>query len=161
EDWGARLGRRIERNAARLEQNPELLKNAFLGSVPTALFLLVPLFALLLKLVYLGSGRLYLEHLVVALFSHAFLCLALLGQMLLALLSRWTGAYVPLVATGLTLVSLALWLWMPAYLLQMQKRVYAQGWVPTVLRFIGVGSVYSVLVGLVVGAVFLLSLARI
>src|SRR5690606_40370203 len=77
------------------------------------------------------------------------------------LLSRWTGAYVPLVATGLTLLSLALWLWLPAYLLLMQKRVYAQGWVPTVLRFIGVGPVYSVLVGLVVAVVFLLSLARI
>lgn len=159
--WLEAQDQRMRRNVARLQDDPELLKHAFLGSMPSALFLLVPVFALLLKLAYLGSGRLYLEHLVVALFSHAFLCLALLGQMLLALLSRWTGAYVPLVATGLTLLSLALWLWMPAYLLLMQKRVYAQGWVPTVLRFIGVGSVYSVLVGLVVAVVFLLSLARI
>src|SRR5690606_3634476 len=83
--WLAAQDLRIRRNLARLQEDPELLKHAFLSSMPSALFLLVPVFALLLKLAYLGSGRLYLEHLVVALFSHAFLCLALLGQMLLAL----------------------------------------------------------------------------
>src|SRR5690606_18403130 len=89
--WLAAQDLRIRRNLARLQEDPELLKHAFLSSMPSALFLLVPVFALLLKLAYLGSGRLYLEHLVVAPFSHAFLCLALLGQMLLALRSRWSA----------------------------------------------------------------------
>ena len=158
--WLEAQDQRMRRNVARLQDDPELLKHAFLGSMPSALFLLVPVFALLLKLAYLGSGRLYLEHLVVALYSHAFLCLALLGQMLLALLSRWTGEVLPLAAAGVGLVSLALWLWMPVYLLLMQKRVYAQGWGWTVLRYVAVGSVYSLLVGMVVAAVFVLSLAR-
>jgi len=161
EDWGARLGRRIERNAARLEQDPELLKNAFLGSVPTALFLLVPLFALLLKLVYLGSGRLYLEHLVVALYSHAFLCLALLGQMLLAALSDWRGGRLAVLDWTLDLLMLALWLWMPAYLLLMQKRVYAEGWIATLARFTVLGGVYATVLGLAAVALLLVSLVRI
>lgn len=161
EDWGAHLGRRIERNAARLEQDPELLKNAFLGSVPTALFLLVPLFALLLKLVYLGSGRLYLEHLVVALYSHAFLCLALLGQMLLAALSDWLGGRLAVLDWTLDLLMLALWLWMPAYLLLMQKRVYAEGWIATLARFTVLGGVYATVLGLAAVALLLVSLVRI
>jgi len=158
--WLAAQDLRIRRNLARLQEDPELLKHAFLSSMPSALFLLVPVFALLLKLAYLGSGRLYLEHLVVALFSHAFLCLALLGQMLLALLSRWSAGYLPVAAVGLDLAALALWLWMPAYLLLMQKRVYAQGWPATLLRFVAVGAVYSALMALAVAAVFVLSLAR-
>ena len=61
---------------------------ALLGAVPSALFLLVPVFALLLKLAYLGSGRLYLEHLVVALYSHAFLCMAMLAFFVLVALDH-------------------------------------------------------------------------
>ena len=144
----------------RLFDYPDLLTNAFLGSVPTALFLLVPVFALLLKLAYLGSGRVYLEHLVVALYSHAFLCLALLGEMLLSLLADWTSTFVPLVAAGMGMVALALWLWMPTYLLLMQKRVYGDGWVATLLRFGAIGTVYSVMMLLAAVVVLLLSLVR-
>ena len=158
--WIERIGARMARNAERLQDDPDLLTNAFLGSVPTALFLLVPVFALLLKLAYLGSGRVYLEHLVVALYSHAFLCLALLGEMLLSLLADWTSTFVPLVAAGMGMVALALWLWMPTYLLLMQKRVYGDGWVATLLRFGAIGTVYSVMMLLAAVVVLLLSLVR-
>ena len=40
------------------------------------MFVLIPLFALLLKLFYVFRRRLYMEHLIVALHSHAFLFLA-------------------------------------------------------------------------------------
>lgn len=84
-DW---LNQKIDRaltNAPRLEKDEDLRRQIVLGSVPTALFVLMPLFALLLKLAYIGSGRLYLEHLVGALYSHAALLLALLGS------SCWWG----------------------------------------------------------------------
>src|SRR5690606_42159182 len=68
--------------------------------------------------------------------------------------------YLPVAAVGLDLAALALWLWMPAYLLLMQKRVYAQGWPATLLRFVAVGAVYSALMALAVAAVFVLCLAR-
>lgn len=57
--------------------------------MPTALFILMPVFALLLKLAYLGSGRLSLEHLVVALYSHAFLCWRCWGFFCCWVWSRW------------------------------------------------------------------------
>ena len=41
------------------------------------MFVLVPVCALMLKLAYLFQRRLYLEHLVVTLYSHVFLLLAL------------------------------------------------------------------------------------
>lgn len=75
------INRKIERandNVGRLKADPGRYLDAFVGAIPTALFVLVPVFALMLKLTYLLRRRLYMEHLVVALHSHAFLSLDLL-----------------------------------------------------------------------------------
>ena len=50
---------------------------------------LLPVFALMLKIVYAFKRRLYMEHLIVALHSHAFLCLTLLLLFVANLLERW------------------------------------------------------------------------
>ncbi len=68
---------RANRNIGRIKEDPELFKEALLSAVPTTLFLLLPVFALMLKLAYLFKKRLYMEHLIVALHSHAFLSLML------------------------------------------------------------------------------------
>ena len=136
----ARIGRGCE-NIKDADRNGERLFQQFLGAIPTALFLLMPLFALLLKLLYLGSGRTYLEHLVVALYSHGFLLLMLLA---LFMLSAASNAGAPAWFTGLGYA--AIWIWMPIYLLLMQKRVYRGGWFTTVLRYVLIGTVYMLLV---------------
>ncbi|UUZ52454.1 hypothetical protein LP419_23575 [Massilia sp. H-1] len=51
--------------------------------MPYAMFCLMPLFALYLKLLYLGSGRRYGEHLLFALHSNAF-AFAMFGLMIMA-----------------------------------------------------------------------------
>ncbi|MDQ3270239.1 MAG: DUF3667 domain-containing protein [Pseudomonadota bacterium] len=133
-------------NAPRLERDEDLRRQVLLGSVPTALFVLMPVFALLLKIGYLGSRRLYLEHLVVALYSHAFLLLALLGIFLLLGLQQ-ALAWSPQGAGRLFgWLEGALWWAMPLYLLIMQKRVYNQGWGVTVLKYGTLGTFYAILV---------------
>jgi len=136
----ARIGRGCE-NIKDADRNGERLFQQFLGAIPTALFLLMPLFALLLKVLYLGSGRTYLEHLVVALYSHGFLLLMLLA---LFMLSAASNAGAPAWFTGLGYA--AIWIWIPIYLLVMQKRVYRGGWFTTVLRYVVIGTVYMMLV---------------
>ena len=37
--------------------------------------------------------------------------------------------------------------WIPVYLLLMQKRVYGQGWLMTLLKFAALGFLYSILLG--------------
>lgn len=49
----------------------QALAEALIGYIPNLMFFLLPLFALLLKIVYLRSGRLYVEHLVYALHLHS------------------------------------------------------------------------------------------
>jgi hypothetical protein len=51
---------RANDNVRRLKQDPGAFKNAALGAVPTTLFVLVPVFALMLKLIYLFKRRLYM-----------------------------------------------------------------------------------------------------
>ena len=128
-------------NVAELRKNPERFKEAMLGAVPSTLFVLLPIFALMLKLLYLFKRRLYMEHLIVALHSHAFLCLALLLVFALDALGEAAPSIAP--ATGLAERLLALW--MPIYLLLMQKRVYGQGWIMTLLKYGVLGVSYMVL----------------
>ncbi|WP_028916619.1 DUF3667 domain-containing protein [Pseudoxanthomonas sp. J35] len=157
-DWAARQGLRLKRNLQRASEDPGLYRAALMGSVPSALFVLVPLFALLLKLLYLGSGRSYLEHLVVALYSHAFLCLALMAQFgLIAVANHFKQTPA---GTTAGVVAWLLVLWMLVYLLLSQKRVYGEGWLATTLRFLVAGSVYAFVLAIASGAVALWALAR-
>ena len=137
---------RAQGNVKRIKADPELYKDAFMGAIPTALFVLVPVFALLLKLVFVFKRRLYMEHLVVALHSHAFISLVLL--MVFALLGLQHVA-----VAGSFLFDVAGWCmgllvaWIPIYLLLMQKRVYAQGWPITLFKFGLLGTIYMILLG--------------
>jgi len=139
-------------NVRRGEQDPNLIKDAVLSTVPTTLFVMLPLFALMLKFAYAFKRRLYMEHLIVALHSHAFLCLALLGMFLLMALQDWVGASRGALHSLIRLGEVALAIWMPVYLLIMQKRVYGQGWAMTVLKYCLLGLCYSVLLS--IGAAF-------
>jgi len=145
-----RIGR-AEGNIERIQKDPNLLKDAFLSTVPTTLFVLLPLFAVLLKIVYAFKRRLYMEHLIVALHSHSFLCASLLLVLLLDTLSAWTSG-LPWLSRPLGWLEIALIVWMPAYLLLMQKRVYRQGWIMTVFKYCLLGTCYVFLISF--GAVF-------
>ncbi|MBD8899420.1 DUF3667 domain-containing protein [Rhodanobacter sp. DHG33] len=112
------------------------------GKLPAAMFVLVPVFALLLELFYVFKRRLYMEHLIVALHSHAFLFLWLLLYMLLYLLGVWLVPHAAWVDYPLRWLRTILLWWAPIYLLLMQKRIYRQGWPMTLLKYWCVGWFY-------------------
>jgi TM2 domain-containing membrane protein YozV len=146
--WFNRKLASAQSNLQRYGEDPDQLKQAMVGTIPTALFILVPVFALMLKLLYLGSGRLYLEHLVVALYSHAFLCLALLAIFSLMLLGDAVSAAAPWATAAIAVLRALVWLWMPVYLYRMQQRVYGERWWLTALKYAALGLAYFFLVGL-------------
>jgi hypothetical protein len=120
----------------RLQADPAALNAPLTEWLPRILFVLLPLFALVMALFYFGSRQfLFVDHLVFSLNLHsfgfaAFLMAGILAQTLLP------GAAVA-------------WLFFAvvcAYLLLAMKRFYAQGWAPTGLKFAGVGLVYSIFV---------------
>jgi hypothetical protein len=144
--WLNQQAERAKENVRRIQQDPNLLLDAWMSALPSTLFLLLPLFALLLKIVYVFKRRLYMEHFIVALHSHAFLCLDLLLILLLngfGDIVGWSWAPTPLLIGRVVLI-----VWMPIYLLLMQKRVYGQGWPMTLLKFSAIGTVYLVLLSI-------------
>ncbi|MGN6113705.1 MAG: DUF3667 domain-containing protein [Luteimonas sp.] len=141
-------------NLAELKKDPNRLKNAVLGALPSTLFVLLPIFALMLKLAYFFQRRLYMEHLIVALHSHAFLCLTLL----LVFGASALGDAVPALSTATGWLEGLLFLWMPVYLLLMQKRIYGQGWAMTLLKYCVLGFCYFILLTFGVTITFLGSL---
>jgi hypothetical protein len=120
----------------------ERMNAQLFSSLPQVLFVMIPLFAVLLKVFYLFKRRLYMEHLIVALHSHAFLFLALLLGVGLALLRGWLAGFATWAATPVHLLEWALILWTPVYLLLMQKRIYRQGWAMTLVKYFAIGWCY-------------------
>jgi hypothetical protein len=125
---------------------------------PQVLFVLLPVFALLLKIFYIFKRRLYMEHLIVAMHSHAFVMLSLLVLVGLGLLRGWAVAHAAWLDTPLRLLYVAAWIWLPVYPLLMQKRVYRQGWFMTSLKYACIGFCYSMLIGFGIAFALLISL---
>lgn len=127
---------------------------ALVGVLPQSLFLIMPLFAVLLKIFYIFKRRYYMEHLIVALHSHAFISLSIL---LFCLVSLAELAW-PAITPALFWVNIAIGAWIPLYLLIMQKRVYRQNWFVTVLKWGLIGSCYCMLIAVAVTVAAVLGL---
>jgi Protein of unknown function (DUF3667) len=126
-----RFKRRIDIDPKAMSSEIGFIKERFLGNLGGAMFLLLPAFALSLKLAYLGRRMRYTEHLVFALHVHAFWFLALMVAM-----------------SGVDWLVLVLMLGVPVYTLLAMKRVYGGRLWPRLLR----AALVSVLYGVVLTA---------
>lgn len=135
----------------RLLHDPSQFVDGMIDRAPYLMFLLVPTFALLLKLLYLRRKRLYLEHIIFALHVHAFAFLAFAGSAVLG-------------AVSVGLVSSLDW-WMAlmpfGYLLLAVRHVYGQSWPVTVAKTLVLLLAYGVIMTgaiilLVMGTVFVM-----
>jgi hypothetical protein len=111
------------------EMRPAEMQRALLDGVqdqgPRAMFLMLPIFAGILKLLYARSKRYYVEHFVFALHFHA--CVFLLLTIFLGLQEIPGANEFPAGAV--------LWLWSFIYLFVAMKKVYAQGIFRTWFKF--------------------------
>jgi hypothetical protein len=121
--------------------------------LPVAVFVMLPLVALLFKFWYLFARKYYVEHLIHALHNHAFLfvifILTLLADSIAAMLDPGETGTASTVASRLTIILVA---WTPLYLLISLKTVYQQGWKMTLVKFSLIGISYVLLLSLVSGA---------
>lgn len=147
------IGIQMELKAkAAFEQDAGPLIRQILSVLPQAMFVLLPIFALLLKLVYLFSRRFYMEHLTVALHSHAFIFVNLLVLAMLSTTYDWLAKPYPELASWVELALSGFALWIPIYLFLMQKRVYRQGIFMTTIKFFIVGFFYILLLSFTIAA---------
>jgi hypothetical protein len=134
----------IAANGVEAQKHPGKFVATLFSVAPQALLLILPLFALLLKIFFLFKKRLYMEHLIVALHSHSFLCLSILVLVILGALRGWVEAW-PIVPGLFTFLIFATSCWIPIYLLIAQKRIYHQGWLMTSVKYFCIGMCYTVL----------------
>lgn len=101
-------------------------------NVPVALFVLLPLMALVLKITYPLSKRYYVEHLLFVVHYHAFVFLMLTLQVLFA---RF-GALISIPESAIDAVLMGAALYIPAYFFRSMQRVYGQGVLITVVKYV-------------------------
>lgn len=157
-EWNQRLNRHIATQGTKLKavsKDPRALIEQSFKLAPYAMFFLMPLYALLLALVYVFKRRYYIEHLIFAVHMHCFsfvLQIVYLGiYETQKLLDVATSAPLAVLLSGLLFWQFFGHLWA-------QKRVYAQGWIMTSLKYFFVLLCYALLaafavVGIVLAAV--------
>lgn len=141
------LGKKVEHFSAlpREERNAAVLRSLS-SYAPYAIFALMPVFAALLKLLYLGSGQRYGEHVLFALHTNAFAFL-ILGLLLV-------------LPSGIPFVGTALFLWLVFYLPTAMRKVYGGSRRLTAVRWIVLMSMHlCCLLGATVAAAALAVLA--
>lgn len=149
----------VKENLLTARRDPGHAIAGLFSVLPQTLFVLMPLFAVLLKITYVFKRRLYMEHLIVALHSHAFIFLSLLLLVIMHLLLGWAQVHAQWLSPLLQLLRAATWVWLPVYLFLMQKRVYRQGWAMTTLKYCFVGWCYVYVLALGVAGAAFISLA--
>ena len=137
------LAKRIDRLLKMpVAQREEFVKRTFYSYAPYAIFLMMPVFALYLKVLYLGSGRRYGEHFLFALHSNAFAFLML-------------SLFV--VTDGWNFLRFVLLVWLTFYLPTALRRVYGGSRTMTALRWM----VLMVLHGVTLGIALLCALSMV
>jgi hypothetical protein len=145
--WLKPLNRRLTRTGERLKSMPpgEALRALIVAmeeNAPKGVFLMMPLFAFFLKVLYFRQKRYFVEHFVFALHVHS-----------LAFVLSTVGM---LFQFPLLLVTLGLW--QLVYVFVAMKRVYGQGIVRTFSKYLALGLAYVVFgVGLGAAATMLLA----
>lgn len=146
EEANQRLNKKIneleEKAENAINNDARPLVKQILSKLPQLMFVLLPFFALILKMFYLFSNRLYLEHLTVALHSHSFIFLSFLIINSLSLVQSTFLDDVIWLSTAISWVVIGMQIWVPIYLFIMQKRVYKQSYAFTLLKFGLIGFIY-------------------
>ena len=136
-DWPDWLKRRL--TPERLEQvcnriladGGSTFLDLLVDNIPVALIVLLPLMALVLKILYPLSRRYFVEHLLFIVHFHAFFFLILTLQILLSRLTHAIGT-----AEGMaTLINVAASLYIPVYLYMAMRRVYDQRHILTIIKY--------------------------
>lgn len=139
-DFDHRFTRMVEDGMKRGAKNPELFVETLIERFAQGMFLLMPLFAILLKLLYIRTGRYYMQHLIFSIHYHAFVFLVIL------LITTVRFFHIPMLGQWLSLLILTI----PLHLYLSMKRFYQQEFWPTFVKLnllsISYGAVFTVFI---------------
>jgi hypothetical protein len=130
----------------------KLFMETLRSNIPAMMLCCIPLFAFILKILYIRKGRFYVEHLVYALHIHTFLYVTVI---ITALLVMGADRTVPALAgwiKGLMACAIVIQIFLSI------RRVYKQGWFMTMVKFLAGGLIYGVILIFAVTATAIITL---
>jgi hypothetical protein len=134
---------RLREACRKIVADQQSFGRAMFENIPKMMFLFLPLIAGAMAVLYLRSGRYYVEHLLFVVHFHAFFFLA---GIVVILLDRFAGMLSGGVAEAVTVaqgfLGAALMFYVPWYLLKAMRRVYEQSWWKTIPKFLLLGLAY-------------------
>jgi hypothetical protein len=140
--WNLRFA---EQSLKVVQRDTESLIEYLLEKASLMMFLLLPFFAVMLKLIYIRSRRYYIEHLVFTLHVHSFVFFLLL--LLSLIMNVYENGTVVAICLGLLFT----------YLLLSFRRVYRQGWFKTLTKMFILFIFYSFAISLFMVGTILIS----
>ncbi|OEJ99856.1 hypothetical protein BFP71_09915 [Roseivirga misakiensis] len=125
-------------------ENDEGFKGFVLGNLPLMMFILIPLFAGVLKFIYVRRKHLYIKHIVHSLHVHSFAYLTY-GLGLLLMFKVFTPGNFPNldITSWRVTIGIITFVLVSTYVYISFLKVYGQGWFKTLIKFNIVGYVYS------------------
>jgi len=136
---------KFRQNALDVLTHKQLLLDNFFRYLSYSLFLLMPIFALLLQLLYIRRNRYYIEHIVFTINMHSFALFILSLMLLIGLFIKGDDNFL-----GLLLLLI------PVYFTIGMKRFYKQNIFKTLLKEFILGFIYTLLlIGFMIGSAIL------
>ena len=133
--------------------NIQLFLVTLMSNLPYMMFACIPLFAFVLKLLYIRRRIFYIDHLVYALHIHSF---AYIAVMLIILITVGLNRTIPGIFAGWIIA--ALWFTFAVQVFLSIRRVYRQGWFFTVFKFFLGGLAYLIVLSLALAVTFFITI---
>ena len=146
------LESRIKEKIGENGTKAQLFLDTLRSNVPTMMLACVPLFAFVLKLLYIRQRRYYVEHLVYALHIHTFAYVAVVVITLVGMgVERVLPSIQPLLIVVLSFVAVG-------QVFFSIRRVYRQSWFMTMFKFMLGGAIYFTVIVLALAATAFITL---
>ena len=131
-----------------------LFISTLFSNLPYMMLCCIPLFALVLKVLYIRRRIFYIDHLIYALHIHSFFYT---GIMLIVFITMGLNRIAPGAIAGWIIA--LLWIAFVVQIFLSIRYVYRQGWFVSVLKFFTGGFVYLIVLFLALAATFFITLA--
>jgi hypothetical protein len=132
----------------------QLFFATLISNLPYMVLACIPLFAFVLKILYVRKRIFYIDHLVYALHIHTFAYLAI---MLIVLITMGLNRAMPAALAGWVIG--LLWATFVVQIFLSIRRVYRQGWFFSIFKFFVGGFVYLIVLFLALAVTFFITLA--
>lgn len=125
-----------------LVENPTEFARGYLEYITLFMLLMMPLLALIQKLIYIRTGHYYVEHLVLTLHNLAFVIFILFAGSLIGMVEE---GQIPIISYLFGFLGTAIYIWMWVYLFLSLKNYFQQGYGITLLKFTITTILYAVI----------------